>query len=112
MRFIIFEEVKEIVFFFDISEVVVVFWNFIDGKVSLFYLIVKFVFYVEEFGVKFVEYIEVKDFIIENGEIKGLKISRGMIKIGIVVNVINVWVKFINVMVGIRMKILIEFYKY
>lgn len=112
MRIIIFEEVKEIVFLFNIDGVIVVVWNYMDGKVNLFKVVFVYVNVVKRLGVEIYEYIEVKDIKVEDGKIKVVVINRGEIRMGRVINVVNVWVLFINKMVGVLIKILIELYKY
>ena len=106
------EEAREIVPLLDISEVVAASWNPTDGKADPFHSTAAFALHAEKFGAKLVEYTEVKDFIIENGEIKGLKTSRGVIRTGIVINATNAWAKLINAMAGIRTRIPIEPYKH
>ncbi|NJE85087.1 FAD-binding oxidoreductase [Thermococcus sp. CX2] len=111
-RLITPEEAKEIVPLLDISEVIAASWNPTDGKASPFHSTAAFALNAEKFGAKLVEYTEVKDFIIEKSEIKGLKTSRGVVKTGIVVNATNAWAKLINAMAGIKTSIPIEPYKH
>ncbi len=111
-RLITSEEAKEIVPLIDISEVIAASWNPTDGKADPFYATAAFALNAERFGAKLVEYTEVKDFIVENGEIKGLKTNRGVIRTGTVINATNAWAKLINAMAGIGVKIPIEPYKH
>jgi len=111
-RLITPEEAKEIVPLLDISEVIAASWNPTDGKADPFHATAAFALNAERFGAKLVEYTEVKDFIIENGEIRGLKTSRGVIETGTVVNATNAWAKLINAMAGTSVRIPIEPYKH
>ncbi|WP_297438575.1 FAD-binding oxidoreductase [Thermococcus sp.] len=111
-RLITSEEAKEIVPLIDISEVIAASWNPTDGKADPFYATAAFALNAERFGAKLVEYTEVKDFIVENGKIKGLKTNWGVIRTGTVINATNAWAKLINAMAGIGVKIPIEPYKH
>ncbi|ASJ16845.1 sarcosine oxidase subunit beta [Thermococcus chitonophagus] len=111
-RLITPEEAKDIVPLLDISEVIAASWNPTDGKADPFASTAAFALKAKEYGAKLLEYTEVKGFIIENDEIKGVKTSRGVIKTGIVVNATNAWAKLINAMAGIKVHIPIEPYKH
>ena len=111
-RLITPEEAKEIVPLLDISEVIAASWNPTDGKADPFHSTAAFALHAKEMGARLYERTEVKDIIVENGEIKGVKTSRGLFKTGIVVNATNAWAKLINAMAGIRTKIPIEPYKH
>ncbi|MFA4647314.1 FAD-binding oxidoreductase [Pyrococcus kukulkanii] len=111
-RLITPEEAKEIVPLLDTSEVIAASWNPTDGKADPFASTTAFALKAKEYGAKLLEYTEVKGFIIEDGEIRGVKTNRGVIKTGIVVNATNAWAKLINAMVGINVKIPIEPYKH
>ncbi|AMM54874.1 NAD(P)/FAD-dependent oxidoreductase [Pyrococcus kukulkanii] len=111
-RLITPEEAKEIVPLLDISEVIAASWNPTDGKADPFASTTAFALKAKEYGAKLLEYTEVKGFIIEDGEIKGIKTNRGVIKTGIVVNATNAWAKLINAMAGIKVHIPIEPYKH
>ncbi|AAL81370.1 FAD-binding oxidoreductase [Pyrococcus furiosus DSM 3638] len=111
-RLITPEEAKEIVPLLDISEVIAASWNPTDGKADPFHSTTAFALKAKEYGAKILEYTEVKGFIIENNEIKGVKTNRGVIKTGIVVNATNAWAKLINAMAGIKTSIPIEPYKH
>ncbi|AEH24671.1 NAD(P)/FAD-dependent oxidoreductase [Pyrococcus yayanosii] len=111
-RLITPEEAKDVVPLLDISEVIAASWNPTDGKADPFHSTTAFALNAEKFGARLVEYTEVKNFIIENGEIKGLKTNRGIIKTSIVVNATNAWAKLINAMAGVPIKIPIEPYKH
>ncbi|MFA4639851.1 NAD(P)/FAD-dependent oxidoreductase [Pyrococcus kukulkanii] len=111
-RLITPEEAKEIVPLLDISEIIAASWNPTDGKADPFASTTAFALKAKEYGAKLLEYTEVKGFIIEDGEIKGIKTNRGVIKTGIVVNATNAWAKLINAMAGIKVHIPIEPYKH
>ncbi|AFK22795.1 FAD-binding oxidoreductase [Pyrococcus sp. ST04] len=111
-RLITPEEAKEIVPLLDISEVIAASWNPTDGKADPFASTTAFALKAREYGAKLMEYTEVKGFIVENNEIRGVKTNRGIIKTGIVVNATNAWAKLINAMIGIPIDIPIEPYKH
>ncbi|MCO6041461.1 NAD(P)/FAD-dependent oxidoreductase [Thermococcus alcaliphilus] len=111
-RLITPEEAKEIVPLLDISEVVAASWNPTDGKADPFHSTTAFALHAEEMGAKLYEYTEVKEIIVENGEIKGVKTNRGVVNTGIVVNATNAWAKLINAMAKVPVHIPIEPYKH
>ena len=111
-RLITPEEAKEIVPLLDISEVVAASWNPTDGKADPFHSTAAFAAHARDMGAELYERTEVKDIIVENGEIKGVKTSRGVFKAGIVVNATNAWAKLINAMAGVPVRIPIEPYKH
>ncbi|MCA6214724.1 MAG: hypothetical protein PWP49_300 [Thermococcaceae archaeon] len=106
------EEAKEIVPLLDVSEVMAASWNPTDGKADPFHATTAFALHAQEMGARIYEYTEVKDLIIEKGEIKGVKTNKGTIKTGIVVNATNAWAKLINAMAKVPIRIPIEPYKH
>lgn len=54
-------------------------------------------------GAKIYKFTEVKDILVEEKKVKGVKTNRGMIKTGIVVNAAGAWSKEIAKMVGITL---------
>ena len=111
-RLITPEEAKDIVPLLDTSEVMAASWNPTDGKADPFHATAAFALEAQKLGAKIHEYTEVKDILIEKGEIKGVKTNKGFFRTGIVVNATNAWSKLINAMAGVPIKIPIEPYKH
>ncbi len=99
------EEAKEIVPGLDISEVIAASWNPTDGKANPFLAVYGLSRALKRMGVEINEYTEVKDIVVKDGSVEGLKTSRGDVKADIVLNAANAWAKIFNEKLGINIPI-------
>ncbi|AIF69511.1 sarcosine oxidase subunit beta [Palaeococcus pacificus DY20341] len=111
-RLITPEEAKEIVPPLNTKDVLAASWNPTDGKADPFKTTIAFAQEAKKLGAEIHEYTEVKDIVMENGEIKGVKTNRGLFRTSIVINATNAWAKLINAMAKVPIKIPIEPYKH
>ena len=104
-RIITPEEAKEIVPGLDISEVIAASFNHTDGKANPFLAIYGLARKLRKMGVEINEYTEVKDIVVRDSQIEGVKTSRGDVKAEMVLNAANAWAKILNEKLGINIPI-------
>jgi len=104
-RIITPEEAKEIVPGLDISEVIAASFNHTDGKANPFLAIYGLARKLRKMGVEINEYTEVKDIVVRDSHIEGVKTSRGDVKAEMVLNAANAWAKILNEKLGINIPI-------
>ncbi len=104
-RIITPEEAKEIVPGLDISEVIAASFNHTDGKANPFLAIYGLARKLRKIGVEINEYTEVKDIVVKDSHIEGVKTSRGEVKAEMVLNAANAWAKILNEKLGINIPI-------
>ncbi|AGB04836.1 glycine/D-amino acid oxidase, deaminating [Aciduliprofundum sp. MAR08-339] len=99
------EEAREIVPGLDISEVIAASWNPTDGKANPFLAVYGLARALRKRGVEIHEYTEVKDILVKDSQIEGVKTSRGEVKTNVVINATNAWAKILNEKLGVRIPI-------
>ncbi len=104
------EEAQEIVPTLDISEVIGASWNSTDGKANPFLAVHGLAKYLRKNGVEINEYTEVKEVVVKDGAVRGIKTSKGEVQAEQVLNAANAWAKIFNEKLGL--KIPIEPYKH
>jgi sarcosine oxidase subunit beta len=104
-RIITPEEAKEIVPGLDISEVIAASFNHTDGKANPFLAIYGLARKLRKMGVEINEYTEVKDIVVRDSQIEGVKTSKGDVKAEMVLNAANAWAKILNEKLGINIPI-------
>ena len=104
------EEAQEIVPTLDISEVIGASWNSTDGKANPFLAVHGLAKYLRKNGVEINEYTEVKEVVVKDGAVRGIKTAKGEVQAEQVLNAANAWAKIFNEKLGL--KIPIEPYKH
>ncbi|AIF69507.1 sarcosine oxidase subunit beta [Palaeococcus pacificus DY20341] len=100
-RLITPEEAKEIVPPLNTEPFLGGAWNPEDGKANPFKTVFAYAEKAKELGAEIYEYTPVEDIIVEDGSVKGVKTSKGIIKADVVVNAANSWAPLINEMAGL-----------
>ncbi len=99
------EEAQEIVPGLDISEVIAASYNPTDGKANPFLAVYGLARKLRKIGVEINEYTEVKDIIVKDSQITGVKTTKGEVKTTTVINAANAWAKILNKKLGIDIPI-------
>ena len=104
-RIITPEEAKEIVPGLDITEVIAASFNQTDGKANPFLAVYGLAKKLRKMGVEINEYTEVKDIVVKDSQVEGVKTSRGDVKAEMVLNAANAWAKILNEKLGVNIPI-------
>ena len=104
-RIITPEEAREIVPGLDISEVIGASFNPTDGKANPFLAVYGLSRALRKMGVEINEYTEVKEVIVDNSQVAGVKTSKGAVKAEIVLNAANAWARILNEKLGVHIPI-------
>ncbi len=99
------EEAKEIVPTLDISEVIAATFNQTDGKANPFLAVYGLARKLREMGIEINEYTEVKDIIVKDSQVEGVRTTKGEVKADIVLNAANAWAKIFNEKLGLNIPI-------